>query len=386
MAAAQNKPIAPSVLCHAFNKAGDMIALSPNSNQVFIYDTHGSEEVDKWNEKYVLSEHGGLIAGIDWDHNTNSIVTCGHDRNAYVWVFDAAKNEWKPTLVILRINRAATAVKWSPLGNKFAVTSGAKTVPICHYEKANDWWVCKMLKKHKSTVLSVSWSPNNKFVITGSSDNRARIFSTYIKKLDQSADESQYAELFPQQNTFGELLAEFDIGKSWIHSVSWAPSPYRVAFTGHNSTTTFVDLAAGGHQVQVIPNPDLPFLTISFLSNDALIGAGFSCNPVLFTNTGGKWAVKQELDSKDKAAVAGPAKSAFADARKLFSDSASKGISVQSGGKASEETTLSTRHQNTITCLWGNKPGLVTTSGVDGRILFWELSKYGVDVSGLHIT
>jgi len=36
------------------------------------------------------------------------------DRNAYVWTF--AKGEWKPTLVILRINRAATCVKWSPLG------------------------------------------------------------------------------------------------------------------------------------------------------------------------------------------------------------------------------------------------------------------------------
>ncbi len=37
------------------------------------------------------------------------------DRNAYVWTQQGGK--WKPTLVILRINRAATHVKWSPLGN-----------------------------------------------------------------------------------------------------------------------------------------------------------------------------------------------------------------------------------------------------------------------------
>lgn len=36
------------------------------------------------------------------------------DRNAYVWTFSDGK--WKPTLVILRINRAATFVKWSPQG------------------------------------------------------------------------------------------------------------------------------------------------------------------------------------------------------------------------------------------------------------------------------
>ena len=92
---------------------------------------------------------------------TNEIVTCSHDRNAYVWKLDAA-GVWKPTLVILRINRAATAVKWSPDGKKFAVASGAKCVPICYYEAANDWWISKMIKSHKSTVLCLDWCPNNK--------------------------------------------------------------------------------------------------------------------------------------------------------------------------------------------------------------------------------
>lgn len=41
------------------------------------------------------------------------------DRNAYVWTFNGSK--WKPTLVILRINRAATCVKWSPLGMSCAI-------------------------------------------------------------------------------------------------------------------------------------------------------------------------------------------------------------------------------------------------------------------------
>ena len=36
------------------------------------------------------------------------------DRNAYVWNF--SDGQWKPMLVILRINRAATCVSWSPKG------------------------------------------------------------------------------------------------------------------------------------------------------------------------------------------------------------------------------------------------------------------------------
>ncbi len=88
--------------------------------------------------------------------------------------------------MILRINRAATCVKWSPLGgnlsfflvlaehkwhtnclpesfafmanvsiseNKFAVGSGARLISVCYFEQENDWWVSKHIKKPlRSTV------------------------------------------------------------------------------------------------------------------------------------------------------------------------------------------------------------------------------------------
>ena len=46
---------------------------------------------------------------------------------------------WKPALVILRIDRAALDVRWSFDGLRFAVTSGAKCVPVCTYEGVNNW-------------------------------------------------------------------------------------------------------------------------------------------------------------------------------------------------------------------------------------------------------
>ena len=58
-----------------------------------------------------------------------------------MWVFDDESQVWKPTLVILRIDRAATDVKWSLDGRRFAVASSAKTVPVCMYESGNDWYV-----------------------------------------------------------------------------------------------------------------------------------------------------------------------------------------------------------------------------------------------------
>lgn len=77
------------------------------------------------------------LAGIDWAPKSDRIVTCGADRNAYVW--SQKDGIWKPTLVILRINRAATFVKWSPLENKFAVGSGARLISVCYFESENDW-------------------------------------------------------------------------------------------------------------------------------------------------------------------------------------------------------------------------------------------------------
>lgn len=86
-------------------------------------------------------QHDLMVSAIDWSAVSNKIVSCSHDRNAFVWTFDAETNTWKPALVILRIDRAAIDVRWSADGARFAVTSGAKCVPVCTYESANDWYV-----------------------------------------------------------------------------------------------------------------------------------------------------------------------------------------------------------------------------------------------------
>lgn len=55
------------------------------------------------------------VMDIDWAPNTNRIVTCSADKNAYVWTQEE-DGKWNLGWVLLRINRAATCVKWSPLG------------------------------------------------------------------------------------------------------------------------------------------------------------------------------------------------------------------------------------------------------------------------------
>lgn len=81
------------------------------NNEVHLY---GLQD-DEWVLDEVLVKHDLAVTGIDWAPRTNRIVTCSADRNAYVWT-PAANGQWTPELVLLRIDRAATCVRWSPSG------------------------------------------------------------------------------------------------------------------------------------------------------------------------------------------------------------------------------------------------------------------------------
>uniref|UniRef100_A0A915EM31 Arp2/3 complex 41 kDa subunit n=1 Tax=Ditylenchus dipsaci TaxID=166011 RepID=A0A915EM31_9BILA len=153
------------ISCHSWNKDKLVkIAASASNNVIHIFELQGSA----WKEIHVLKEHDLLITGIDWAVNTNRIVSCSQDKNAFV------------------SNRAATQVKWSPQENKFAVATGARLVAICYYEKENDWWVSKHIKKPiRSTVTSLDWHPSNVLLAVGSCDFKARVFSAYVKEVDE---------------------------------------------------------------------------------------------------------------------------------------------------------------------------------------------------------
>lgn len=59
-------------------------------------------------------------------------------------------------------------------------------IAICSFDEENNWWVAKQLKKPiRSTVLSVDWHPNNVLLAAGSADLKARVFSAYIKEVDE---------------------------------------------------------------------------------------------------------------------------------------------------------------------------------------------------------
>lgn len=332
------------------------VALCPNTNELHIYSRDGNN----WALESVLKEHDQVILGLDWAPNTNRIVSCSQDRNAYVWSFNETENRWKPTLVILRINRAATAVKWSPEENKFAVASGAKLVSICHFEEENDWWVSKHIKKHRSTVTSVAWHPNNITIATGSTDFRCRIFSAFIKGVDKAGVKSGILS-GKAINTFGDLLVEFDQVQGWVHAVAWSPSGNQLAFTGHDSRVVIADVVSDPPTPTVVKSNTLPFTSLIFVSETGLVAAGHDCNPQVINKAAGGWKVGAKLDVSGQQAGA-----AASSAKDKFQ-------TLEKTGQESKASTLNTKHQNTIKTLTAYGPGQIATSGIDGSLIIWNI-------------
>mmetsp|Transcript_27640 Transcript_27640/g.38596 ORF Transcript_27640/g.38596 Transcript_27640/m.38596 type:complete len:390 (-) Transcript_27640:186-1355(-) len=371
------------ITCFAFNKDYSRVALSPNNEEVHIYETNSKKDCKKWEATptYILTEHTGVVSSIDWCNETGFLLTCAHDRNAYVWKFNEKENAWEPSLVLLRVNRAATMCRWSPEGNKFAVASSAKVVAICHYEEKHKWWPSKPTKKHKSTVLSVAWCPNNKFIVTGSTDYRCRIISAFDPERDSEDDEHGFGAVFKNQHVFGETLAEFSVSKAWVHDVAWSPSAFRLAFAGQGSTIHFVQVTSDGPpEVTTIRHNALPFVSVEFLSNRCVVASGFDAAPYIFMASDSygaepEWKLKGKVEKK-KGAKSPKSKGKFSASRNMF-----ERVSVRAE-KTSTSPQLATLHQNQIieTIPFYNEDGFASsfaTAGIDGNIFHWDLLKCG---------
>ncbi|XP_074649265.1 actin-related protein 2/3 complex subunit 1A-like [Tubulanus polymorphus] len=374
---------AHSISCHAWNKDRTSLALSLNNAEVNIY----SQKAGKWEIVHTLKEHTQRVTSIDWGADQNRIVTCGVDRNAYVWTFVDGK--WKPTLVILRINRAATCVRWSPKEDKFAVASGARLIAICYFEKEYDWWVSKHIKKPlRSTVTSIDWHPNNVLFAAGSSDFKARVFSGYIKEVEDKPSATPWGK----KMTLGSLMCEFSNGgeedkndgkpkpKSqggWVHDVSFSASGNKLAWVGHDSRISVVDSTKDMQMVSV-KSKFLPFTTCMWVTENSLVVAGHDCCPMLFVHgDDGKLTFMNKLDvPKQKES------SSLSAMQRFRSLDANKGAEDKGAAK--------TIHLNTITQISmyaGDKAhcSKFTTSAVDGQICIWDFKTLESSIAGLRL-
>jgi len=353
--------LAVCISAHAWNGDRTRVALCPNNSEVRIYVRKGNElELET-----TLQEHDSLVTGIDWGKTTNRLVTCSQDRNAYVWSYES--NVWKPTLVILRINRAATAVEWSPKEDKFAVASGAKCLCVCYFEKDNNWWVSKHFKQDvESTVTCLAWHPNNILIAAGGTDNTVRVVSGFVTGIDNRKDVAGGTP-FGSKLPFGHLCASWRTN-GWVKSVRWSPSGNRLAWVSHDSTTHFLECATTEHKLQSVLSPFLPFQDLEWVDENRVIAVGHDSNPTLFTFAGSAWKLDKQLDGKK-----GGGGKAQGDAKKFFQDKATLGAD-----DAGADRMLDTQHQNCISVIRRMDATHFSTTGLDGNLAVWSYASFGI--------
>lgn len=345
---------------HSFSADRKTLAVARDNN-VELYTRTGG----KFTLQDELKGHDKTVTSVDIAPHSGMIVTCSQDRNAYVW--EPSPTGWKPTLVLLRINRAATFVRWSPSEKKFAVGSGARVIAVCYFEEDNDWWVSKHLKKPiRSTITTVAWHPNSVLLAAGSTDSHARVFSGFIKGVDPRPETSVWGERLPFNTVCGEYLND---SAGWIHGVSFSPSGNALAFAAHDSSITVVYPSGPDQPPKAmisISTPLLPFTSLIWNGEAEIIAAGYDCEAYRFRGSDQGWEMTGSVEAKARPGGAAREESALNMFRQM-----------DLKGKTQDDTKLSTTHQNTISTIRvfeGDAGGVrkFSTSGVDGRVVIWS--------------
>jgi actin related protein 2/3 complex subunit 1A/1B len=256
---------------------------------------------------------------------------------------------------------------WSPKEDKFVVASGAQCLSVCYFEQDNNWWVSKHIKKEfESTVLCEDWHPNNVLIASGGTDMTVRVHSGFIKSIDKREEVSS-GTAFGKKLPFAQFCAEFKMN-AWILAIRWSPSGNKLAWFCQNSSFHVLDCATEQHKVNSVNFTLLPVRDFVWINEDTVIGGGYDCNLMLFKNESGNWKFVKTLDNKKETKGSG------GTARSFFVNKTSMGSET-----ATDDQVLHTRHQNAISVIKRLDNNTMTTSGVDGNLVVWDLRKLAQD-------
>ena len=82
-----------AISTHSWSPDETILALSPNSSEIYVYEASERGVVKK---HCTLREHSQLVSDIHWN-TEGSFASCSHDSSAYVWT--RSGDAWKPELV-----------------------------------------------------------------------------------------------------------------------------------------------------------------------------------------------------------------------------------------------------------------------------------------------
>jgi len=151
---------------------------------------------------------------------------------------------------------------------------------------------------------------------------------------------------------------------SWVLAIKWSPSGNKLAWVCQSSSLFVLDCPTPEHQLHTLNFNYLPIRDFVWLNEDTIVGGGYDCNLLLFKNEGGNWRCVKTLDNKRNT---GKATGTVAN---MWKNRTQMGTE-----NASDDQELPTRHQNCISVLRKMDNNTLSTTGLDGNIVVWDLRK-----------
>lgn len=155
----------------------DQIVGASLKGSIFLWDKEGDE-------KSVLSVDKDSYYSVKFSHDGNYVVA--GDKNGYVKVWDT---KTKNLITVLEgQNARINQLIFSDDDKMLAAASSDKTVQVWHMDKLNDQPLA--LSDHEWWVFTIAFSPDNKNLISGCSDNLIRKWPLNTQKMaDEIHDE-----------------------------------------------------------------------------------------------------------------------------------------------------------------------------------------------------
>lgn len=146
---------------------------------------------------------------VDWNHETNTIVSGSIDRSVFVWKFNESVKRFEAEFVNMDEKLSIIDINWSKNGEKFVVGTSSKLLYMVHKYTESDVkgvnWNSKQIKaKFNSSIVSCCFEPSGRVIAAASFDGSCKVISCVIPSIDANA-----TGVFKNINDFGTPILEF---------------------------------------------------------------------------------------------------------------------------------------------------------------------------------
>lgn len=230
-----------SVYCVAWSPDATRLASGSSDRKVYVYGSTGQD-------KYQHTDHTRTVTALAWSPNGYWIASASADATVHVWISAPAPDEkTRPELykyTYSEHSQAVLAVTWSPDPNGQYIASGSMDQTIRGWQSGASMKELnrsvagkdsfQILKGHKDSVNAVAWSPDGKYLASGSGDDTVKVW-----------DVSQLEDAFKTGNASLEVPVQtFRQPSAHVLGLAWSPDSKYIASAGYDTAVHVWSLEA----------------------------------------------------------------------------------------------------------------------------------------------